>query len=266
VLNFSSWEFWAYSAAYVTVATAIFMWLRRSSSTDEQAAALLDTQTGFGEPTSLGAAARQFFHHRCPQLLSVLCIGQWALRLYLGQWNWMDPLIVVGIVAFWPLQEWVIHVFILHFKPRKMLGRNWDPIISRNHRNHHRDPWHPELGITPPHMIWLYLAGLPGLWLLFLPIPQAATGLAIYFSLVLNYEWVHYLIHTAYAPKSWFYRRLWRNHRLHHFKNEHYWYGVTMLSGDLLLHTQPVASETTRSDTCTNLAGEPELAGLSETK
>ena len=35
------------------------------------------------------------------------------------------------------------------------------------------------------------------------------------------------------------YARLWLNHRLHHFKNEHYWYGVTMLSGDRLLGTAP---------------------------
>jgi len=37
------------------------------------------------------------------------------------------------------------------------------------------------------------------------------------------YEWVHYLTHTSYRPRTAFYRRMWRNHRLHHFKNEHYW-------------------------------------------
>ena len=38
------------------------------------------------------------------------------------------------------------------------------------------------------------------------------------------YEWCHYLIHTDYKPKTAVYRAIWRNHRLHHFKNEHYWF------------------------------------------
>ena len=163
----------------------------------------------------------------------------WSLRLFVGQWNLWDAVVVAGVLAFWPVQEWLIHVFVLHLQPFTVLGRRIDPIISRNHRNHHRNPWDPVLGITPPHIIWVYLTGLPSLWLLALPFPQALTGICAYFGLVLNYEWVHYLIHTSYAPRGWFYKRLWRNHRLHHFKNEHYWYGVTMLSGDWLLHTQP---------------------------
>jgi sterol desaturase/sphingolipid hydroxylase (fatty acid hydroxylase superfamily) len=88
---------------------------------------------------------------------------------------------------------------------------------------------------------------------LVLPAPLAATGVATYFCLVLNYEWIHYLIHTSYAPRTWFYRRLWLNHRLHHFKNEQFWYGVTMLTGDRLLGTQPIAGQTLRSETCRTL-------------
>jgi sterol desaturase/sphingolipid hydroxylase (fatty acid hydroxylase superfamily) len=81
----------------------------------------------------------------------------------------------------------------------------------------------------------------------------------LFFSLALNYEWVHFLIHTAYVPRTRFYRRLWRNHRLHHYKNEHYWYGVTMLSGDRLLQTLPIA-DVPRSETCRMLARSPSEA------
>jgi len=48
---------------------------------------------------------------------------------------------------------------------------------------------------------------------------------------------VHLLVHTRYRPRTALYRRLWRNHRLHHFKNERLWFGVTMLGGDRLLGT-----------------------------
>ena len=40
---------------------------------------------------------------------------------------------------------------------------------------------------------------------------------------------------------------------------EHFWFGVTMLSGDRLFQTQPTASETDRSTTCLTLGVDEEL-------
>ena len=64
---------------------------------------------------------------------------------------------------------------------------------------------------------------------------------------------MHYLVHTRYTPRSARYQRLWRNHRLHHFKNEHYWFGVTMLSADRLLRTAPDPESVERSETARTL-------------
>ena len=47
-----------------------------------------------------------------------------------------------------------------------------------------------------------------------------------------------------------------RNHRLHHFKNEHYWFGVTMLGADRLLRTAPQAEDVERSPTARTLGVE----------
>jgi hypothetical protein len=257
---------WPWMAAYVFGASLVFIWFRSFSSTDAEAAELAAQSRAFDSPTSLAKIGVDFFRIATPRVLLFVIVLTWTARLITGQWNPWDLLIVATIVAGWPLQEWLIHVLILHLKPFILGGREINPIICRNHRNHHRDPWHPHLGITPPHMIWLYLAGLPAVWMLTLPRPQALTGMAVYFSLVLNYEWLHYLIHTAYAPRSWFYKRLWRNHRLHHFKNEHFWFGVTMLSGDRLFHTQPVANQTERSETCLTLGVENELSGWTEAR
>jgi sterol desaturase/sphingolipid hydroxylase (fatty acid hydroxylase superfamily) len=247
---------WPWVVGYVVVASLIFIWLRRSSSTDEQAAELAHVTQGFRPSSNLRTIAAEFFRLTCPRLLLTVIVLAWSVRLAVGQWNIWDAAVVLGVLVFWPLQEWIIHVFLLHLKPFTLFGRQFDPIVSRNHRNHHRNPWDPVLGITPPHMIWLYSSGLPGVWLLALPLPQALTGVAVYFNMVLNYEWVHYLIHTSYVPRTWFYKRLWLNHRLHHFKNEHYWYGVTMLSGDWLLQTKPAAQRTDRSETCLTLGVE----------
>lgn len=245
--------YWPWLIGYAAVASAIFVWLRRGSSTDERAGELGQQTHAFGSGKTLVPIAAEFFRLTGPRLLLLVFAVSCAVRLSLGQWGLWDAAVTLGIVAFWPLQEWLIHVFLLHLKPCVLFGRHIDLIVSRNHRNHHRNPWDPVLGITPPHIIWLYTAGLPGAWLLMLPPPQALTGVAIYFALALNYEWLHYLIHTSYAPQGWFYKRLWLNHRLHHFKNENYWYGVTMLAGDRLLLTQPAAHDTSRSATCLTL-------------
>jgi sterol desaturase/sphingolipid hydroxylase (fatty acid hydroxylase superfamily) len=252
---------WPWVLGYIVAATIVFIALRRRSSTDEQAANAAHSSDGFGSSKSLAGIAAAFFRLTCPKLLLLLLATAWTARLLIGQWSPWDVAVVAGVLAFWPVQEWLIHVFLLHLKPFTLMGRQIDPIISRNHRNHHLNPWDPVLGVTPPHMIWLYVAGLPGVWLLMLPLPLAASGVAVYFALVLNYEWVHYLIHTSYAPRTWFYKRLWLNHRLHHFKNEQYWYGVTMLSGDRILGTQPKPQETSRSETVLTLGVTEESEG-----
>ena len=247
-----SLAYWPWFVGYVLALTVVFVWLRRSSSTDAEAAGRRRCH-GFGASAALSPIAAAFFRLTCPRLLLLALAVAWGCRLAVGQWSVWDAAVMAGVVAFWPVQEWVIHVFVLHLKPFNFFGRQVDPIIARNHRNHHRNPWDPALGITPPHMIWLYTCRVPALWVLTLPLPLAMTGVATYFSLVLNYEWVHYLIHTSYVPVGWFYKRLWLNHRLHHFKNEQYWYGVTMLSGDWLLKTQPSPQEAVRSPTCLTL-------------
>jgi sterol desaturase/sphingolipid hydroxylase (fatty acid hydroxylase superfamily) len=84
-------------------------------------------------------------------------------------------------------------------------------------------------------------------------VPLALTALAAFFVLAFHYEWVHYFVHTRYKPRSRYYQRLWKNHRLHHFMNENYWYGVSMLSGDRLLGTQPQQHEVQPSPTCRTL-------------
>ncbi len=59
------------------------------------------------------------------------------------------------------------------------------------------------------------------------PLAALVTAALVDYVLIFGYEWTHFLIHTAYRPSSRFYRAAWRSHRLHHFKNERFWHGVT---------------------------------------
>lgn len=70
------------------------------------------------------------------------------------------------------------------------------------------------------------------------------------------YEWTHHLVHTDYRPRTRLYRAIRRNHRLHHFKNEHYWFTVTTSgTADRLLGTYPELAEVPTSPTARSLHG-----------
>jgi sterol desaturase/sphingolipid hydroxylase (fatty acid hydroxylase superfamily) len=71
--------------------------------------------------------------------------------------------------------------------------------------------------------------------------------------LVGTYEWCHFLIHTPYRPRSRYYRNIWRSHRLHHFKNEHFWFGVSSDAADRVLGTSPEQSGVPKSETVRTL-------------
>ena len=205
-------------------------------------------------PETLGAGVRVFYGHWSPRILSALALGFVALRLAWGRGSAWDAAVALAVVALWPLQEWLIHVCILHFKPVAVLGRVFDPRTPRTHRAHHREPWRIDLVFIPTHVFLYVPIALGALWLLAGPLgPRTLTGVAVYFLLSLHYEWVHFLVHTRVRPRSAFYRRLWRNHRQHHFKNEHYWFGVTMLGGDRLLRSAPDPSAVPTSPTCRSL-------------
>ncbi len=90
-----------------------------------------------------------------------------------------------------------------------------------------------------------------------LAFPRLHTGLTFLVVLALmgmGYEWTHYLIHSDYRPKSAIYKAIWRNHRLHHYKNEHYWFTVTTAAtADRVLGTYPDPATTQTSRTAKNL-------------
>jgi len=177
-------------------------------------------------------------------------------RIAVGSIGWTDALPVLGTIAYWPIQEWLIHVFILHWKPRHAFGRTVDFAVSKAHRAHHGEPWKLDLIFIPLHSFTYSLPTLVAVWFLITPnVRLALTGLSFFLLLTLHYEWIHFLVHTRVRPRTRRYQRLWRNHRLHHFKSERYWYGVTMLSGDWLLGTSPRPSDVPGSPTARTLRG-----------
>jgi hypothetical protein len=209
-------------------------------------------------PRTFREALPIFLRHGSPRVLLVAVPVALTARLLVGQWSWWDLLPVAGTIAYWPIQEWLIHVFILHYKPVTLFGRTIDFPVPRSHRRHHRDPWNYRILFIPFHSFSYSLPLTVALWLAITPTtPLALTGIATFLLFTLHYEAVHFLVHTRVQPRGRFYQTLWRNHRLHHFKNEHYWYGVTRLEGDYLLGTAADPDSVPLSPTARTLVGEP---------
>lgn len=174
-------------------------------------------------------------------------------RVWVGQWGRWDLLIPLIIIAAEPFVEWVIHVRILHRKPTTLGRFTIDPITARKHRLHHRNPRDLRIVMVPFQA--LFPAGPIAIALAIwrLDPPQATMALACGFGMLGYYEWTHYLIHAPYRPKTAWFRNLSRNHRLHHYRNEHYWFGVTTSVGDRVLGTRPEQSEVPLSPTVRTL-------------
>lgn len=208
-------------------------------------------------PRTLPEAVRYFVSRGSPRfLMSALALAAIA-RVSLGDWRPLDLAVVLVIWALWPVQEWLIHVFILHQKPFRLFGFTIDSAVPRKHRAHHRDPWNIDTLFIPIQGFMIALPILLALCLFAAPTSSLAmTALTFYLLMACRYEWTHFLVHTRYRPKTARFKKLWRNHRLHHCKNENYWFGVTMLGGDRLLGTAPERDAVETSATCMTLGDE----------
>ncbi len=205
---------------------------------------------------TLRGAARTFFAQRSPQLITATLAATVVARVAVGRWSWWDLLAPAILIAVQPFTEWNIHVFLLHFKPRRLRGRTIDPLVSRKHRAHHADPKDLGLVFIPLPALLPLIGGLALGFLLPLPLSRGLSALVGAYVMLFTYEWTHYLIHSSYRPRHALYRYVWRAHRNHHFRNEHYWFGVTMHLADHVLGTFPQKTAVEVSPTARTLGVE----------
>jgi MFS family permease len=204
---------------------------------------------------TLGEAFAIFGLHLTPFLIMAITATVVAARIAVGDWHWSQLVIVAVVFALQPFVEWTTHVWILHARPRRVLGREIDLYVAKKHRRHHADPRNLDILSMPvPGLITFSLvtAAVAAL----LPTTADRLTLAVTVSVfLLGYEWVHFLIHTDYKPKTAAYRKLYQHHRLHHFRNENYWYGVSRRLGDQVLGTNPSKNDVPLSPTCKAILG-----------
>lgn len=197
-------------------------------------------------------ALRRFVTYRSPQLLMAFVVVDLAVRIWRGSVAWRDLAVVAGLMLAQPFVEWVVHVTVLHSRPTNRVTRVVYVLYGESHRRHHEDPTRPDLIFIRVAAV-AALGGIGLACVLFAPL-GLATGFAAAAVLSVGYEWTHYLIHTDYTPRTRFYRSLWRGHRLHHYRNENFWFGVTNHLGDRMLGTNPAKEAVPVSPTARTLA------------
>jgi sterol desaturase/sphingolipid hydroxylase (fatty acid hydroxylase superfamily) len=178
-------------------------------------------------------------------------------------------LIALALLAAQPFTEWLIHVYVLHSRPVRVAGRRFDLPAAREHREHHATPADLDGVLIPTPVVAaaVPLIALVALGLGFLVNPLLGgdrvagtlTGVVAAYAILAGYEWCHFLIHSPYVPRGRHYAKVRRSHRLHHYKNERYWFGVTSNLGDRVIGTNPDAADVPRSPTARDLHayGEP---------
>jgi sterol desaturase/sphingolipid hydroxylase (fatty acid hydroxylase superfamily) len=235
----------------------------RAAIDDDRCTAPAESVPSKSKVVALRDCARAFWRQPSPPYLFGAVALALGLRIVQGAWSWRDLAMVAGLIAVTPFVEWLIHVYMLHAPPFTMFGKRVEMLTAREHRSHHEAPGVLNGVLLPVYGVLVFLPMIALVdWGLSFPISlvlggprlaYATTGVLVSFAILAGYEWTHFLIHTPYRPKRRYFKAVWRNHRLHHFKNERYWFGVTSTVGDRVIGTMPDQSSVPKSATARTL-------------
>lgn len=140
--------------------------------------------------------------------------------------------IIFSGILFWSFFEYLMHRFVFHFVAESDRAKK---IIYVMHGNHHEYPRDKQRLFMPPvpsliisstiFMVMNFLMGNAA----FCFFPGFIFGYLIYGSM-------HYAIHAWNPPFKWM-KGLWRNHHLHHYKQQERGFGVSSTLWDHVFGT-----------------------------
>ncbi len=190
-----------------------------------------------------------FFRHGGVAALLVGVVTE-ALAWLFGAVALEPALILLGALLFY-LSEYGMHRFAFHSPPL-----SWPPARRLQHRlhyDHHVEPNRLDLLFLPIWFLVPNLAFAAALFALVFGTQATASALLGMMLAILHYEWVHYVAHIPYQPRTRLGRWIKKYHLRHHFISEKHWFGVSNPALDGVFGTLrgPAAAE--KSPTTRNL-------------
>lgn len=157
----------------------------------------------------------------------------WSLTFTLLTWPMATVLFVVGLFVFtWV--EYNAHRYVFHMKTYTKLREKIQYTIHGIHHEFPKDKdrlaMPPLLSVTIATILLLILKVLMG-DLVFAFLPGFLVGYSAYLG-------VHYMVH-AFPPPRNFFKVLWINHGIHHYKEGDLVFGVSSPLWDYIYRTMP---------------------------
>ncbi|SFV32506.1 sterol desaturase family protein [Thermoflavifilum thermophilum] len=148
----------------------------------------------------------------------------------------LKPVMIAGIFVSamfaWTLFEYLMHRFVFHFVSDNPRVQRFIYVLHGNHHEYPRDKQRLFMPPVPSLILACLIFSLQYLILgkyAFAFFPGFLLGYLMYGSM-------HYAIH-AWKPPFKFMKPLWRNHHLHHYKDEHKGFGVSTSLWDRVFGT-----------------------------
>ena len=141
-------------------------------------------------------------------------------------------LVFAGAVVFWTFFEYIAHRYIFHWISGKASVKKITYALHGNHHHYPRDKSRLFMPPVPSVIIAVVLFGIFYLVVrsnVYAFFPGFITGYLLYASM-------HYAIHSWAPPFKWA-KPLWRNHHLHHYKDEALGFGVSSTIWDRIFGT-----------------------------
>jgi len=132
----------------------------------------------------------------------------------------------------WTLFEYILHRWVFHMVAESERAQK---IVYIMHGNHHHFPRDKERLFMPPVPSLIIASTLFLLFYLVIGWNVAMFFPGFLFGYLL-YGTMHYAIHAWNPPTKWL-KPLWRNHHLHHYKNESMGFGVSTTLWDHVFGT-----------------------------
>jgi 4-hydroxysphinganine ceramide fatty acyl 2-hydroxylase len=154
----------------------------------------------------------------------LLGVAAEALAWLFGAVALQPVMIALGALLFY-LSEYGMHRFAFHAAPL-----SWPLVRRLQHRlhyDHHVEPNRLDLLFLPLWFLVPNLAVAAGLFALVFGTEAAASGPLGMMLAILHYEWVHYVAHIPYRPRTRPGRWIKQYHLRHHFISEKHWFGVS---------------------------------------